>query len=123
MKKIVFALQVFGLITLFPALLVFEMNHETSEPLQNRPHSGVKENTEKNASLQFANLNVQNAITGKIKTTLNDKQECNNPDCTCKKCRCGAGCKCRDGNRKSITISSEHVVMRDAVQPSKTFKK
>lgn len=32
MKKIVFTLQVFAMIAIFPAYLVSELNHETSKP-------------------------------------------------------------------------------------------
>ena len=47
MKKLVFAAQVFGLIALFPAVIILEMNHGKRSARESDSTSCVKPNTEK----------------------------------------------------------------------------
>ena len=46
MKKFLFAVQVFGIIGMFPIYVILEMNHGLPE---NKNHSGVAEKPEKTA--------------------------------------------------------------------------
>lgn len=50
MKKIVFALQIFGLITMFPLYVILELNHVTTKLPSNNKSSGVTQRQEKNIS-------------------------------------------------------------------------
>ncbi|MEP7110463.1 MAG: hypothetical protein ABI760_20885 [Ferruginibacter sp.] len=43
MKKIVFAIQVFSLLAMFPVIVILEMNHATRGLHENNPSPGVTE--------------------------------------------------------------------------------
>ena len=66
MKKLLFAVQVFGIIAMFPLYVILEMNHATGLP-ENKKQSGVIETAQKTiirASLNSEGQN-ENSITGK----------------------------------------------------------
>jgi hypothetical protein len=73
MKKLVFALQVFGIIALFPIYVILEMNHGTGLP-ENKNYPGVTEKPEKTITRVSLNSKVQNenSIAGKILTVSKD---------------------------------------------------
>jgi hypothetical protein len=50
MKKIVFAVQVFGLIAMFPIIVVLEMNHIPGSSPENNYPPGVLKKTEKTST-------------------------------------------------------------------------
>ena len=49
MKKLVFAVQVFGIIAMFPIYVILEMNHGTEKLFENKNHPVVKDRVEKTA--------------------------------------------------------------------------
>jgi hypothetical protein len=61
MKKIVFAVQVFGILALFLIYVVLEMNHGTGTSPENMNHPVVKERIEKNIRVSL-NAEAQSAI-------------------------------------------------------------
>jgi len=65
MKKFVFAVQVFGIIALFPIYVILEMNHGLPE---NKNHLVVKEKIEETTIHVSPNAEVQNekSLPGKI---------------------------------------------------------
>ena len=67
MKKFLFAVQVFGIIALFPIYVILEMNHGLPE---NKNHSGVAEKPEKTIIRVALNSKVENenSITSKLLT-------------------------------------------------------
>ncbi|MEP7107452.1 MAG: hypothetical protein ABI760_05705 [Ferruginibacter sp.] len=70
MKKIAFALQVFGLITILPISVFLEMNHAAGRFTVNKTISGVKEEAEKNTIRVTLNSEAENenSIPGKMLT-------------------------------------------------------
>ncbi len=66
MKKLLFAVQVFGIIAMFPLYVILEMNHGTGLP-ENKNQSGVIETPQKRSSGHLLNSEEQNenSITGK----------------------------------------------------------
>jgi hypothetical protein len=68
MKKIVFAVQVFGIIALFPIYVVFEMNHGTEKSPENMNHPVVKERIEK--TIIRASLNAEAQIESAKPVTM-----------------------------------------------------
>ena len=46
MKKLVFATQVFGLIAMFPAVVILEINHTKAGAFESESTSGFKQKTE-----------------------------------------------------------------------------
>lgn len=73
MKKFVFAVQVFGIIAMFPIYVILEMNHGTGLP-ENKNHSGVAEKPEKTIFRVALNSKVENenSITSKLLTVSKD---------------------------------------------------
>jgi hypothetical protein len=69
MKKFVFALQVFGVMALFPIYVILEMNHGLHE---NKNHLHVIEKAEETTIQVSLNVEAQNenSIPGKILTGL-----------------------------------------------------
>ena len=59
MKKLVFAVQVFGLIVLFPLYVIIEFNHGTeTPPLNNSPSVIVKEPADNSIRSEVRTENV-----------------------------------------------------------------
>ena len=73
MKKLVFAVQVFGIIALFPIYVILEMNHGTGLP-ENKNHSGVEEKPDKTIIRVALNSKIENenSITSKLLTVSKD---------------------------------------------------
>ena len=71
MKKFFFAVQVFGIIAMFPIYVILEMNHGLPE---NKNHSGAKGKPEKTIILESLNTKGQNenSVTGKVLTVSKD---------------------------------------------------
>ena len=71
MKKFFFAVQVFGIIAMFPLYVILEMNHGLPE---NKNHSGVTGKPEKTIIRVALNSKAENenSITSKILTVSKD---------------------------------------------------
>ena len=55
MKKIVFAVQVFGIIAMFPIYVILEMNHGTGRVPENKSRPVVSERMERTAIRAYFN--------------------------------------------------------------------
>ena len=60
MKKLVFAVQVFGIIAMFPIYVILEMNHGTEKLSENKNYLGGKEGVEKTAIRGSFNFEARN---------------------------------------------------------------
>jgi hypothetical protein len=67
MKKIVFTLQVFGTIALFPIYVVLEMNHGTGKLPENKNHPVVKEKIEKTIIHASLDAEARNEMSVPVK--------------------------------------------------------
>lgn len=60
MKKIVFAVQVIGLITMFPVVVVLEMNHATGKLIDRNSPRGVTKKVDIMITRSAGKLKIQN---------------------------------------------------------------
>ena len=60
MKKLVFAVQVFGIIAMFPIYVILEMNHGTEKLPESNNHPVAKEEVEKAAIRASFNFEARN---------------------------------------------------------------
>lgn len=60
MKKLLFAVQVFGIIAMFPIYVILEMNHGTQKLSENKNPAVVKERVEKTAIRASFNFEARN---------------------------------------------------------------
>ncbi|MBL7740075.1 MAG: hypothetical protein JNK14_12735 [Chitinophagaceae bacterium] len=98
MKQIAFALQVFSLMAILPAFVIFDMNYETGRSAETHSSPVAKEKSGETSILMTRGLKAVQEIPA-VKTDqsiLKGDQQCNNPKCTCKKCSCGSDCRCND---------------------------
>ncbi|MGZ8517227.1 MAG: hypothetical protein ACXWWD_07750 [Chitinophagaceae bacterium] len=70
MKKFVFAVQVFGIIALFPIYVILEMNHGIERLPENRNYRGAKEIIEAPAVHMSSNAEAQKEISIPVKILL-----------------------------------------------------
>lgn len=98
MKQIAFALQVFSLMALLPALVIFDMNYETGRSAEIHSSTVATEKTGETATPVAGNSKTTRDGQG-IKpgqSIRKDSRSCDSPRCTCKKCSCGSDCRCND---------------------------
>lgn len=98
MKQIAFALQVFSLMTILPAFVIFDMNYQTSRsaeihssPVATEKKGGAATPVAGNSKTTRENQGVKPG-----QSILKDNQSCDSPRCTCKKCSCGSDCRCNE---------------------------
>ena len=97
MKRILFALQVFGLIAILPLCVVLEMNHgaQTLSAIETRA------TTPENMETSTINFSGSSIATYQIATSiqhadLKTKKKCSHANCSCADCKCGNICSCID---------------------------
>lgn len=97
MKTIVFALQVFGLIAILPLFVALEMNHGTTPISANEAKVAVAEETETFFPDFGSAVSMYPIAAVAIQQcTLKTKKKYNNTSCSCRDCKCGSICTCKD---------------------------
>ena len=97
MKKIVFAIQIFGLIAVLPLWVSLEMNHGTETSAVTNTKECTIENAE-TLSVEFDNSVAKFPIASLAFNQLisKAKQKYSYKVCTCPNCKCANNCTCND---------------------------
>ncbi|CAN5880112.1 hypothetical protein BH11BAC4_BH11BAC4_27200 [soil metagenome] len=97
MKKIVFSLQVFGLIALIPVYVVMEMNHGKSTLREIGPDECVGENMQTtSAELSNSIAKYPMAAVALMQGFVKAEKKCSDTGCGCQNCKCVGSCTCGD---------------------------
>jgi len=95
MKNFLFAVQIFGLMAIFPTLVSLDIAHGTKTVSKSSLNAPVPQGKKVNTGLSTSvgGFSLAALAFGKLK--FESSQKCST-NCTCQDCKCDTNCTCQD---------------------------